>query len=89
MTSEKFQLATDVMQQTLDQVMVLMQLSSGQYFELNHAGGMTLKTLLDGDDADACARALCARFEIDHEQAKRDVQTLIAQLLQRGLIQRR
>jgi Coenzyme PQQ synthesis protein D (PqqD) len=84
---ETYQLGDHVMQQTLDQVVVLMQLTSGQYFELNHAGGLTLITLLDGGDADACANALCERFTIDHAQAKRDAQALIEQLLQRGLIQ--
>jgi Coenzyme PQQ synthesis protein D (PqqD) len=82
-----YQLGTQVMQQTLGQVVVLMQLTSGQYFELNHAGGLTLKTLLNGGDADACANALCESFAIDHAQAKQDAQMLIEQLLQRGLIE--
>lgn len=83
-----FQLAKDVMQQTLDQVMVLMHVSNGQYFELNPSGTITLENLLNGGDVQGSVDALCQVFDIDAATAARDVHQLITKLLQRQLIER-
>jgi hypothetical protein len=87
MTQVRYQISKDVMQQQLDDVLVLMQLGSGQYFELNDSGRVTLQTLLSGGDEAACADALCARFDVDRNAARRDVMLLISELSARRLIQ--
>jgi hypothetical protein len=88
MTHTRYQLGENVMQQQLEDVLVLMQLGSGLYFELNDSGRITLQTLLAGGDEAACTDALRACFDIDANTAMRDVMMLITELCERELIER-
>ncbi|MET9955899.1 lasso peptide biosynthesis PqqD family chaperone [Streptomyces sp. NPDC006339] len=75
----------DVSTAQTDYGTVLLDQRAGEYWELNPTGTLVVKTLMaGGDEADAVA-ALVEEFDIDLDQASRDVDTLVRQLRTSGL----
>jgi PqqD family protein of HPr-rel-A system len=75
----------DVMATVLDDEIVLLDARTGEMFTLNETGAIVWETVELGLDA-ICER-VCAEFDIDAESARTDVDELVTELLQRGLIQ--
>ena len=68
--------------------MVLLHFPSGQYFGLNEVGASAWKHLCaTGSVEDAFAR-LREEYEVDDERLRADLETLVAELLRAGLLQR-
>jgi Coenzyme PQQ synthesis protein D (PqqD) len=65
---------------------VLLDQRTGDYWELNPAGGTVVRTLLAGGDEEAAVDALVAEFDIGREQAARDVAALVSELRTSGLV---
>lgn len=76
-----------VLTQKLGQQTVLMHIQSGEYFELNPTGSLALERLLAGANVAAIATELSEQYQVAQAQAHTDVEALLAQLRQRGLIQ--
>ena len=74
----------DVMATVLDDEIVLLDARTGEMFTLNETGAIVWQTVELGLDA-TCER-VCTEFDIDAESARSDVDELVAELLQRGLI---
>ncbi|KDA44839.1 lasso peptide biosynthesis PqqD family chaperone [Frankia sp. B2] len=66
---------------------VLLHIDNGRYWTLNPSGDLVLRILLDGGDTAAAVRGLCETSEVDPETARRDVEGLLAQLADVGLIE--
>jgi hypothetical protein len=64
---------------------ILLDQRTGAYWELNPTGTTIVATLLAGGDEAAAAEALVAEFDVDREQAARDVETLVGDLRASGL----
>ena len=61
----------------------------GEYWNLNPTGALVLQTLLSGSTPDEAARALAAEYDLDIEEAARDVEELVQDLQAAGLVERR
>ena len=57
-----------------------------EYWNLNPTGALVLQTLLSGSTREEAARALAAEYEIDIEDAARDVAELVENLQAAGLV---
>ncbi|MGE5829335.1 MAG: lasso peptide biosynthesis PqqD family chaperone [Micromonosporaceae bacterium] len=67
---------------------VLLNERSGQYWQLNSSGWLILQTLLRGGSPDMAADALVARYPVEPEQARADVEALLATLRRARLMRR-
>ncbi|MFG2132947.1 lasso peptide biosynthesis PqqD family chaperone [Streptomyces sp. NPDC048751] len=75
----------DVSTAETDYGTVLLDERSGSYWELNPTATLVVRTLLDGGEEADAAAALVREFDIDRDQALRDVETLVGQLRGSGL----
>ncbi len=61
----------------------------GEYWNLNPTGALVLQTLLSGSTPDEAAQALAAEYDLDIEEAARDVEELVQNLQAAGLVEHR
>ncbi|CAO5241774.1 hypothetical protein FAGKG844_20226 [Frankia sp. AgKG'84/4] len=81
-------LRSDVVRAPTEYGAVLLHLDKGQYWTLNPSGDLVLRVLLSGGDADAAVAELCSAGEVEPDTARRDVDGLLAQLTDVGLVDR-
>lgn len=67
---------------------VLLNERNGQYWQLNQSGWLILQTLLRDGNPDAAAAALVARYPVEPDQARADVQALLVTLRSARLVHR-
>ncbi|GHC39487.1 lasso peptide biosynthesis PqqD family chaperone [Streptomyces cinnamoneus] len=79
-------LGADVCTATTEYGTILLDQRSGAYWELNPTGTLVVRTLLEGGDEEDAVGALVAEFDIDQDQAARDVAALTGQLRTSGLV---
>ena len=65
---------------------VVINLVTGIYYSLDGTGGHAWALLQHGHTSDEVAAALAERYEVDADEAKADVDALVAQLLEDNLI---
>lgn len=83
----KLRLRTGVVAQILEGEMVLLDTLGGQYFDLNPSGTLMLDRLLKGDSSDQALGVVVERFSVDRPRAQQDLDLLVRQLLDAGLIE--
>ncbi len=66
---------------------VILDLRSQSYLSLNHSGAMLWPLLVAGTSRPALAAALIAAYHLDEDAADRDVNALLAQLAEAGLLE--
>ncbi|WP_243407504.1 lasso peptide biosynthesis PqqD family chaperone [Frankia canadensis] len=66
---------------------VLLHTGNGQYWTLNPTADLVLRVMLAGGDTAAAVRELCSSAEVEPEAARRDVEGLLAQLTDVGLLE--
>ncbi|CAL9501179.1 hypothetical protein SUDANB58_03457 [Streptomyces sp. enrichment culture] len=76
----------DVSTAETDYGTVLLDQRSGDYWELNPTGALVVRTLMEGGDRAAAVAALVARFDIDRDRAAQDVDALVRDLREAGLV---
>jgi hypothetical protein len=69
-----------------DDEAIVINVVSGRYYDLEGAGAVAWGLITAGASADEVADALVARFEVDPETARRDVDALLEQLLSEELL---
>lgn len=72
--------------EVVDGELVLLNLDSGEYFGLNRTGTRIWELLGETTDLDEVHRALLGQFAVDPEVLRRDLEELIAELEQAGLV---
>jgi hypothetical protein len=77
----------DVQGTTMDGETVLLDLSSGRYYTLNHLGSVIWEQCMGQQTISAIHAVLCERFEVGSEQALDDLLALANELIQEGLLQ--
>jgi hypothetical protein len=82
----KIKIAEDVVFRELSGELVILSLSSGEYFGLDAIGTKVWKLLLDGSSVEKVVDTLVLEFDIDRETLRSDVDALVKQLVDRGLI---
>ena len=66
---------------------VLLSLEAGVYYTLNEVGRVAWE-LLDGrNSTDAVVSAICTEYDVEEETARRDVDELLNDLVNEGLIE--
>jgi Coenzyme PQQ synthesis protein D (PqqD) len=67
---------------------VLLNQRTGQYWQLNRSGWLILQTLLRDGSPDTAAAVLVARYPVEPDQARADVEALLATLRSARLVHR-
>ncbi|TDD08604.1 lasso peptide biosynthesis PqqD family chaperone [Saccharopolyspora karakumensis] len=80
------QLSTHVSTTETEYGTVLLDERSGQYWQLNPTGALVARTLLSGGGEEDAITALAAEFDVDRDQAARDVAALLSELHDCGLV---
>jgi hypothetical protein len=70
-----------------DYGIALLDEDSGQYWNLNPTGALTLRTLLEGGTPEQAVQALTEQYAVDADTASHDVQDLMSELRSAGLVQ--
>jgi hypothetical protein len=70
-----------------DYGIALLDEDSGQYWNLNPTGALTLRTLLEGGTPEQAVQALAEQYAIDADTAGQDVQDLMSELQSAGLVE--
>ena len=74
-------LAQDVISET-----VLLDMDKGSYFELNEMGSAMLTHLRESGDPQQVVAALMLKYEVDEDTVTHDLNTLLSQLEEHGLV---
>jgi hypothetical protein len=75
-----------VIAKRLDDVAVLVDVSTNRIFELNHTGARVWELMGEGFDKDQIVRHLAAEFEVDSPTAAKEVDGLLGRLRMEGLL---
>jgi hypothetical protein len=67
---------------------MLLDESSGQYWNLNPTAAVILRTLLDGGTPAEAVRQVTEQYAVDADTADRDVRELVDRLRSAGLVER-
>ena len=67
-------------------IITVLQLSSGNFFELNAVGSFVWKGLAEGKNADAIIHDMALVYDAPREQITRDVQDFIRKMTAAGLL---
>lgn len=74
------------MWRVVDDDVVALDFAAGTYFATNSAGTFLWEKLRDGATREELVQAMCARYRIDAEQARREVADFVEQLAERRLL---
>ena len=66
---------------------VILDLESGRYFGLNSMGARMVALLSTSDSIQAAHESLLREYDVDSERLRQDLDNLIQQLLEHGLIE--
>ncbi|MBM0274450.1 lasso peptide biosynthesis PqqD family chaperone [Micromonospora tarensis] len=65
---------------------VLLHRRRGTYWQLNPSGALIVTSLLGGSDADGAVQRLVEQYDVDPGQARRDVDSLVADMRAAGAL---
>ncbi|MBB1252707.1 lasso peptide biosynthesis PqqD family chaperone [Streptomyces alkaliterrae] len=65
---------------------VILDEQSGQYWQMNSTAATALDILLDKGSVEAAATTLAESYDVDAEQARSDVESLLASLRSASLV---
>ena len=82
---DRFTCPPDVLARVIDGEAVLLNLESGIYFGLNEVGSCIWQRIVGGSTVRDMTRQVVEEFEVSEEVARRDIDALLEQLLDRGL----
>ena len=74
------------MARTLDDDLVILDVPSGRYFELNDVGALVWEHLDGSTTVEDLIDRVVADYDVDRDTAARDVQDLLGQLIEAGLV---
>jgi hypothetical protein len=75
------------MARRVDDDVVILDITSGQFFGINDVGGLVWDLLEHDTTRNALVDAVTAEFDVDSQQAGDDIDALIAQLSNAGLVE--
>ena len=75
-----------VVLETVDEETIIVNLDSGNYYDLNHSGGRVLGALADGADVEAAIDALATAYGVERAEVEAPVRTLVEELGAEGII---
>jgi hypothetical protein len=81
-----FYIPDDVLTAHLDDETVLLNMATKRYFHLNGTGQSVWLLLESGSDVDAMTTHLCKEFDVDRETASAEVQLLLQEFVDFGVV---
>ncbi len=88
MTASPLRIPDDVVFEVLGEDTVLLQLESGDYFTLNGSATRAWQLIEEHGDLDRVRQAMLAEYEVPHDQLNADLDRLVGDLVERGLLDR-
>ena len=85
--NSKFKLSTDVLYQDVGGEVVILDLASENYFGLDEVGARIWQLIGDGLDMGGIRDALLDEYDVDRETLEDDIERLVGELEQAGLIE--
>jgi len=82
----KLSIPAQVMSRLVDDETVLLDLESGMYFGLDGVGKRIWESVADGKSLSDIAAIISAEYEVEEEQALKDVIEFASNLVERGLL---
>ena len=70
----------------LDDVVILLDQEEGVYYKMGAVGAWVWSQIVDGKSRDDIAAGMCARYGLTPEVARRDLDDLVEDLMDRGLV---
>ena len=86
MFPSKIEICEDVIYQPLQDEVVLLNMTSQQYFGLNDVGADMWKLLIEHQNVETVLERLCDEYATDKETLRRDLDDLIQSLVAAGLL---
>ena len=83
----KMVIPAQVMSRQVGDETVILDLSSGMYFGLDPVGARIWQLLNDGQSVDAVVITLLGEYDVTEDQLRQDVNSLVSELVSRGLVQ--
>ena len=83
---DKIAVSTDVVAREVGEETMLLNLASGTYFGLDPVGGRFWQLLEEGKSASEARDALLQQYDVAPEQLDRDLEKLLADLAEHGLV---
>ena len=82
----KYGLPPGVLIQEVDSEMVLLDVDSGRYFELNTMGAEMLRCLQQSGDPEQALQQILSEYDVTRDELEKDFGELLGQLMQQGLV---
>jgi hypothetical protein len=83
----RYRLPTGVLIQEVASEMVLLDVASGRYFELNTMGAVMLRRLQEYGESSRVLQQIQAEYDVSRGDLEKDFGELLEQLLRQGLIE--
>ena len=84
--TRRFAVADDVVVRDLAGEMLLVHLGTGTYFGLDAIGSRIWQLLAEYGSPEAVLPQLLSEFDVEEKQLRRDLDALVSQLLEKGLL---
>jgi hypothetical protein len=85
--SDRVRVPDDVLLSRLQEESVILNLDSERYFGLDDVGTRFLSVLTTSDSIDEAYQSLADEYDVDREMLRQDLEALIQNLLQKGIIE--
>ena len=85
--SDRVRVPDDVLISRLQEESVILNLDSERYFGLDDVGTRFLSVLTTADSIDEAYQSLADEYDVDREMLRQDLEALIQNLLQKGIIE--
>jgi hypothetical protein len=86
MSATRVRIAEGVLSSPVAREAVLLELESGRYFGLNEVGAKVWRLLSEGAELEAVVAAVATEYEVDEAMVRRDLDRLLDQLVEAGLV---
>lgn len=83
----KIQIGDDVVWREVDEQVVIFDTARNQYFGLDGSGGAMWRTLVECGSTEAALESLADDFDADPNELRNDLEALVKNLVERGLLQ--
>ena len=84
-----FDVSTDVLYQELGDEAMLLDLKTENYFGLNEVGRLIWKELAACGEIEGAIAGILMEYEVSEDQLRSDVDNLLEQLADRGLVRKK
>jgi hypothetical protein len=85
--TQKISVPQDVLVQVIDGESVLLNLQNEQYYGLDDIGTRMWEVLTNNQSIEESYQVLLAEYQVEPEQLRQDLQSLIEKLVEHGLVE--